>query len=83
MHRPAQPAGTRQPARSRVRLQKGGARSGPAKVGGFFLLLRGLSQLVATIAAPLAAPVIAAVRLPGRNAGSPQASLFRAASGRQ
>jgi hypothetical protein len=42
--------------------QKRGVRFGPAKVGGYSVLLRGLSPLVATIAIPLAAPVIAAVR---------------------
>jgi hypothetical protein len=49
---------------------KRGARFGPAKVGGYSLLLRGLSPLIATIGTPLAAPVIAAVRLRGGNAGS-------------
>jgi hypothetical protein len=49
---------------------KGGARFGPAKVGGYQLLLRGLSPLVATISTPLSAPVIAAMRLRGGNAGS-------------
>lgn len=50
--------------------KKRGARFGPAKVGGYQLLLRGLSPLVATISTPLAAPVIAAMRLRGGNAGS-------------
>jgi hypothetical protein len=50
--------------------QKRGARFGPAKVGGYQLLLRGLSPLVATISTRLAAPVIAAIRLRGGNAGS-------------
>ena len=49
---------------------KGGARFGPAKVGGYQLLLRGLSPLVARISTPLSAPVIAAMRLRGGNAGS-------------
>ncbi|WP_098510862.1 IS1380 family transposase [Amycolatopsis sulphurea] len=50
--------------------KKRGARFGPAKVGGYSLLLRGLSPLVATISTPLAAPLIAAMRLRGGNAGS-------------
>lgn len=50
--------------------QKRGARFGPAKVGGYQLLLRGLSPLVVTISTRLAAPVIAAIRLRGGNAGS-------------
>jgi hypothetical protein len=50
--------------------QKRGARFGPAKVGGYQLLLRGLSPLVATISTRRAAPVIAALRLRGGNAGS-------------
>jgi hypothetical protein len=50
--------------------QKRGARFGPAKVGGHSLLLRGLCPLVARICTPLTAPVIAAVRLRGGNAGS-------------
>jgi hypothetical protein len=50
--------------------QKRGARFGPAKLGGYPLLLRGLSPLVVTISTKLAAPVIAAVRLRGGNAGS-------------
>ena len=50
--------------------QKRGARFGPAKVGGYQLLLRGLSPLVATISTRLSAPVIAAIRLRGGNAGS-------------
>jgi hypothetical protein len=50
--------------------QKRGARFGPAKVGGYQLLLRGLSPLVATISTRLSAPVVAAIRLRGGNAGS-------------
>ena len=50
--------------------KKRGARFGPAKVGGYQLLLRGLSPLVATISTRRAAPVIAAMRLRGGNAGS-------------
>jgi hypothetical protein len=49
---------------------KAGAGHGHAKVGGYPVLLRGLSPLVATICTPLAAPVIAATRLRGGNAGS-------------
>jgi Transposase DDE domain group 1 len=50
--------------------KKRGARFGPAKVGGYSVLLRGLSPLVATISTPLAVPLIAAMRLRGGNAGS-------------
>lgn len=50
--------------------QKQGAAFGHAKVGGYPVMLRGLSPLVATIATPAAAPVIAAMRLRGGNAGS-------------
>lgn len=50
--------------------KKRGARFGPAKVGGYQLLLRGLSPLVVTISTRLSAPVIAAMRLRGGNAGS-------------
>ena len=49
---------------------KDGAAHGHAKVGGYSVLLRGLSPLVATVCTPLAAPVIAATRLRGGNAGS-------------
>ena len=49
---------------------KAGAALGYAKVGGYGVLLRGLSPLVATICTPLAAPVVAATRLRGGNAGS-------------
>lgn len=50
--------------------KKQGARFGHAKIQGKSLLLRGLSALAATVSAPLAAPVIAGVRLRGGNAGS-------------
>ncbi|MCA1673573.1 MAG: IS1380 family transposase, partial [Actinobacteria bacterium] len=49
---------------------KQGAGFGHAKVGGYGVLLRGLSPLVATLSTPLAAPVIAAARLRGGSAGS-------------
>ena len=42
---------------------KQGARFGHAKLGGYDVLLRGLSPLVATLSTPLAAPVVAATRL--------------------
>jgi hypothetical protein len=48
--------------------QKQGARFGHAKVGGYGVLLRGLSPLVATISTPLTAPMVAATRL--RNGGA-------------
>ena len=50
--------------------QKQGAGFGHTKVGGYPVLLRGLSPLVATICTPIAAPVIAAIRLRGGSAGS-------------
>jgi hypothetical protein len=49
---------------------KHGAAHGYTKVGGYGVLLRGLSPLVATVSTPLARPVIAATRLRGGNAGS-------------
>jgi hypothetical protein len=49
---------------------KQGAGFGHTKVGGYPVLLRGLSPLVATIATPIAAPVIASMRLRGGSAGS-------------
>lgn len=49
---------------------KQGAGFGHTKVGGYPVLLRGLSPLVATISTPAAAPVIAATRLRGGSAGS-------------
>jgi hypothetical protein len=49
---------------------KAGAAHGHAKVGGYPVLLRGLSPLIATVCTPLAAPVVAASRLRGGNAGS-------------
>jgi hypothetical protein len=49
---------------------KAGAALGYAKVGGYGVLLRGLSPLVATVSTPIAAPVVAATRLRGGNAGS-------------
>jgi DDE family transposase len=49
---------------------KRGARFGVATVDGHKLLRRGLSPLVATLSTPVAAPVIAAIRLRGGNARS-------------
>jgi len=62
---------------------KQGAGFGHAKVGGYQVLLRGLSPLVATISTPTAAPVIAATRLRGGRAGSARgaASLVAEALG--
>lgn len=48
---------------------KQGAGFGHTKVGGYPVLLRGLSPLVATISTDTTAPVIAATRLRGGNAG--------------
>ena len=49
---------------------KQGAAFGHAKIQGKSLLVRGLNALAATISTPLGAPVIAATRLRGGNAGS-------------
>src|SRR3954454_5224047 len=53
---------------------KQGAAFGHAKVGGYHVRLRGLSPLVAAISTPQAAPVVAATRLRGGNAGSARAA---------
>jgi hypothetical protein len=53
---------------------KQGAAFGHAKAGGYNVMLRGLSPLVATVSTPLAAPVIAATRLRGGNAASARAA---------
>jgi Transposase DDE domain group 1 len=53
---------------------KQGAAFGHAKVGGYSVRLRGLSPLVATISTDHAAPVVAATRLRGGNAGSARAA---------
>jgi hypothetical protein len=50
--------------------KKQGARFGHTKVGGYPVRLRGLSPLVATLSTPIAAPVIAAMRLRSGSAGS-------------
>jgi Transposase DDE domain group 1 len=62
---------------------KQGAGFGHTKVGGYPVLLRGLSPLVATVSTPVAAPVIAATRLRGGQAGSARggASLVAEALG--
>ena len=49
---------------------KQGAAFGHAKIASKSLLVRGLNVLAATISTPLAAPVVAAARLRGGNAGS-------------
>jgi hypothetical protein len=53
---------------------KQGARFGHAKLGGYDVLLRGLSPLVATVSTPLAAPVVAATRLRNGAASSVKAA---------
>jgi hypothetical protein len=53
---------------------KQGAAFGHAKVGGYNVRLRGLSPLVAAISTDQAAPVVAATRLRGGNAGSARAA---------
>jgi len=50
--------------------KKQGAKFGHTKIQGKSLLVRGLNALAATVSTPLAAPVIAGVRLRGGNAGS-------------
>ena len=62
---------------------KQGAGFGHAKVGGYPVLLRGLSPLVATVSTDTAAPVVAATRLRGGTAGSARgaASLVAQALG--
>lgn len=50
--------------------RKQGASFGHTKVGGYSVRLRGLSPLVATISTPIAAPVVAAMRLRKGSAGS-------------
>jgi hypothetical protein len=50
--------------------QKQGAKFGHTKIQGKSLLVRGLNALAAVISTPIAAPVIAATRLRGGNAGS-------------
>jgi hypothetical protein len=59
---------------------KQGAASGPTKIGGKSLLVRGLNALAATISTPLAAPVIAGTRLRGGNAGSARGAASFAAT---
>jgi hypothetical protein len=53
---------------------KQGAAFGHAKVGGYSVRLRGLSPLVAALSTDHAAPVVAATRLRGGNAGSARAA---------
>src|SRR6266571_5079831 len=50
--------------------KKQGAKFGHTKIQGKSLLVRGLNALAATISTPIAAPVVAATRLRGGNAGS-------------
>ena len=63
--------------------KKQGARFGHTKIQGKSLLVRGLNALAAVISTPIAAPVIAATRLRGGNAGSARgaASLVTQAIG--
>jgi hypothetical protein len=64
-------------------VAKQGAAFGHTKIQGKSLLVRGLNVLAATISTPLAAPVIAGVRLRGGNAASARgaASLITEAVG--
>jgi hypothetical protein len=57
--------------------QKQGARFGHTKIQGKSLLVRGLNALAAVISTPLSAPVIAATRLRGGNAGSARGAASR------
>jgi Transposase DDE domain group 1 len=58
---------------------KQGARFGHTKIQGKSLLVRGLNALAATVSTPIAAPVIAATRLRGGNAGSARGAASLAA----
>src|SRR5215469_452113 len=60
--------------------QKEGARFGHTKIQGKSLLVKGLNALLATICTPLSAPVIAAARLRGGNAGSSRGAASLAAT---
>jgi hypothetical protein len=57
---------------------KQGAAFGHTKIQGKSLLVRGLNTLAATIATPIAAPVIAATRPRGGNANSARGASFAA-----
>jgi hypothetical protein len=59
--------------------KKQGAKFGHTKIQGRSLLVRGLNALAATVSTPLAAPVIAGVRLRGGNAGSARGAASFAA----
>src|ERR1700691_139053 len=59
--------------------QKQGARFGHTKIQGKSVLVRGLNALAAVISTPIAAPVIAATRLRGGNAGSARGAATLAA----
>jgi hypothetical protein len=59
--------------------QKQGARFGHTKIQGKSLLVRGLNALAAVVSTPLSAPVIAATRLRGGNAGSARGAASLAA----
>jgi len=59
--------------------KKQGAAFGHTKIQGKGVLVRGLNALAATISTPLAAPVIAATRLRGGNAGSARGAASFAA----
>jgi len=58
---------------------KQGAKFGHTKIGGKSLLVRGLNALAAVISTPIAAPVIGATRLRGRNAASARGAASMAA----
>jgi hypothetical protein len=59
--------------------KKQGARFGHTKIQGKSLLVRGLNALAVTVSTPLSAPVIAAARLRGGNAGSARGAASLAA----
>jgi Transposase DDE domain group 1 len=59
--------------------KKQGARFGHTKIQGKSLLVRGLNALAAVVSTPLSAPVIAATRLRGGNAGSARGAASFAA----
>jgi Transposase DDE domain group 1 len=61
--------------------KKQGASFGHTKVGGYPVLLRGLSPLAVTLSTPIAAPVVAAIRLREGKAGSARGAASLLAEG--
>jgi hypothetical protein len=59
--------------------KKQGARFGHTKIGGYNVRLRGYNPLIATLATPLCAPVVAATTLRAGNAGSARGAAWQIA----